>query len=165
MKKIYILLLLSFFGNSILTSEVNVYTSRHYDSDDALYAEFTRETGIAVNIISGKGSALLQRLKSEGKNSPADIFFTVDAGNLWKVQKEGLFQSIKSKKVLSAVPENLRGPNDEWTAIAKRARVIFYNPRNVSEDLIKDINYEDLANPEWNKKIVIEVLIICTTNP
>ena len=83
MKKIYILLLLSFFGNSILTSEVNVYTSRHYDSDDALYAEFTRETGIAVNIISGKGSALLQRLKSEGKNSPADIFFTVDAGNLW----------------------------------------------------------------------------------
>ena len=155
MKKIYILLLLSFFGNSILTSEVNVYTSRHYDSDDALYAEFTRETGIAVNIISGKGSALLQRLKSEGKNSPADIFFTVDAGNLWKVQKEGLFQSIKSKKVLSTVPENLRGPNDEWTAIAKRARVIFYNPRNVSEDLIKDINYEDLANPEWNKKIVI----------
>ena len=120
-----------------------------------MYAEFTRETGIAVNIISGKGSALLQRLKSEGKNSPADIFFTVDAGNLWKVQKEGLFQSIKSKKVLNTVPKNLRGPNDEWTAIAKRARVIFYNPRNVSEDLIKDINYEDLANPEWNKKIVI----------
>ena len=155
MKKIYILLLLSFFGNSILTSEVNVYTSRHYDSDDALYTEFTRETGIAVNIISGKGSALLQRLKSEGKNSPADIFFTVDAGNLWKVQKEGLFQSIKSKKVLNTVPKNLRGPNDEWTAIAKRARVIFYNPRNVSEDLMKDIKYEDLANPEWNKKIVI----------
>ena len=156
MKKIYILLLLSFFGNSILTSEVNVYTSRHYDSDDALYAEFTRETGIAVNIISGKGSALLQRLKSEGKNSPADIFFTVDAGNLWKVQKRRTISKYKiKKKVLSTVPENLRGPNDEWTAIAKRARVIFYNPRNVSEDLIKDINYEDLANPEWNKKIVI----------
>ena len=66
MKKIYFLLLLSFFGNTILTSEVNVYTSRHYDSDDALYQEFTKETGIAVNIISGKGSALLQRLKSEG---------------------------------------------------------------------------------------------------
>ena len=155
MKKIYILLLLSFFGNTILTSEVNVYTSRHYDSDDALYQEFTKETGIAVNIISGKGSALLQRLKSEGRNSPADIFFTVDAGNLWKVQKEGLFQSIKSNKVLSVVPENLRGPNDEWTAIAKRARVVFYNPQNVSEDLIKNLDYEDLANPNWKNKVVI----------
>ena len=155
MKKIYILLLLSFISNAILTSEVNVYTSRHYDSDDALYEEFTKETGIAVNIISGKGSALLQRLKSEGKNSPADIFFTVDAGNLWKVQKEGLFQSIKSNKVLSVVPENLRGPNDEWTAIAKRARVVFYNPQNVSEDLIKNLDYEDLANPNWKNKVVI----------
>ena len=155
MKKIYILLLLSFIGNTILTSEVNVYTSRHYDSDDALYEEFTKETGIAVNIISGKGSALLQRLKSEGKNSPADIFFTVDAGNLWKVQKEGLFQSIKSNKVLSVVPANLRGPNDEWTAIAKRARVVFYNPQNVSEDLIKNLDYEDLANPNWKNKVVI----------
>ena len=155
MKKIYVLLLLSFFGNTILTNEVNVYTSRHYDSDDALYQEFTKETGIAVNIISGKGSALLQRLKSEGKNSPADIFFTVDAGNLWKVQKEGLFQSIKSNKVLSVVPENLRGPNNEWTAIAKRARVVFYNPQNVSEDLIKNLDYEDLANPKWKNKVVI----------
>jgi len=155
MKKIYILLLLSFIGNTILTSEVNVYTSRHYDSDDALYEEFTKETGIAVNIISGKGSALLQRLKSEGKNSPADIFFTVDAGNLWKVQKEGLFQSIKSNKVLGVVPENLRGPNNEWTAIAKRARVVFYNPQNVSEDLIKNLDYEDLANPNWKNKVVI----------
>ena len=155
MKKIYILLLLSFIGNTIQTSEVNVYTSRHYDSDDALYEEFTKETGITVNIISGKGSALLQRLKSEGKNSPADIFFTVDAGNLWKVQKEGLFQSIKSNKVLSVVPENLRGPNDEWTAIAKRARVVFYNPQNVSEDLIKNLDYEDLANPNWKNKVVI----------
>ena len=132
MKKIQLILLFAFFVNLVTADEVNVYTSRHYDSDDALYEEFTEETGIKVNIISGKGSALLQRLKAEGKNSPADIFFTVDAGNLWKVQKEGLFQSIQSKKVLTEVPENLRGPNDEWTAIAKRARVIFYNPENVS---------------------------------
>ena len=155
MKKIQLILLLSFFGHVIFTNEVNVYTSRHYDSDDLLYKEFTQETGIKVNIISGKGSALLQRLKSEGSNSPADIFFTVDAGNLWKVQKEGLFQSIQSDLVLSSVPKNLRGPNDEWTAIAKRARVIFYNPENVSEAMIKDIDYEDLSNPEWQNKIVV----------
>lgn len=138
-----------------MTNEVNVYTSRHYDSDDALYEEFTKETGIAVNIVSGKGSALLQRLKAEGVNSPADIFFTVDAGNLWKVQREDLFQSIKSEQILKVVPENLRGPDNEWTAIAKRARVIFYNPDNVNEKMVQGISYEDLANPEWKNKIVI----------
>ena len=155
MKKIQLILLFSFFINLVTADEVNVYTSRHYDSDDALYEEFTEETGIKVNIISGKGSALLQRLKAEGKNSPADIFFTVDAGNLWKVQKEGLFQSIQSKKVLTEVPENLRGPNNEWTAIAKRARVIFYNPENISDELVENFNYEDLADQKWNKRIVI----------
>lgn len=155
MKKIQLILLFAFFVNLVTADEVNVYTSRHYDSDDALYEEFTEETGIKVNIISGKGSALLQRLKAEGKNSPADIFFTVDAGNLWKVQKEGLFQSIQSEKVLTEVPENLRGPNDEWTAIAKRARVIFYNPENISDELVENFNYEDLADQKWNKKIVI----------
>ena len=155
MKKIQLILLFAFFINLVTADEVNVYTSRHYDSDDALYKEFTEETGIKVNIISGKGSALLQRLKAEGKNSPADIFFTVDAGNLWKVQKEGLFQSIQSEKVLTEVPENLRGPNDEWTAIAKRARVIFYNPENISDELVENFNYEDLADQKWNKRIVI----------
>ena len=155
MKKIQLILLFAFFVNLVTADEVNVYTSRHYDSDDALYEEFTEETGIKVNIISGKGSALLQRLKAEGKNSPADIFFTVDAGNLWKVQKEGLFQSIQSEKVLAEVPENLRGPNDEWTAIAKRARVIFYNPENISDEQVENFNYEDLADQKWNKRIVI----------
>jgi len=155
MRKIHLILLFVLFGNTLLTNEVNVYTSRHYDSDDALYEEFTDETGIKINIISGKGSALLERIKSEGKNSPADIFFTVDAGNLWKVQKEGLFQSIKSKKILSSVPVELRGPNDEWTAVAKRARVVFYNPMKVSSNEIKDLTYEDLANEEWRNRVVI----------
>ena len=155
MKKIQFLLLLILFGQALMTNEVNIYTSRHYDSDDALYEEFRKETGIKVNIISGKGSALLERIKSEGKNSPADIFFTVDAGNLWKVQKENLFQEIKSKKVISTVPRNLRGPNNEWTAIAKRARVIFYNPKNVSSEEIKDLTYEDLAKEEWKNRVVI----------
>ena len=155
MRKIQFLLLLTLFGQALMTNEVNIYTSRHYDSDDALYEEFRKETGIKVNIISGKSSALLERIKSEGKNSPADIFFTVDAGNLWKVQKENLFQEIKSKKVISTVPRNLRGPNNEWTAIAKRARVIFYNPKNVSEEEIKDLTYEDLAKEEWKNRIVV----------
>ena len=155
-KKLLSLLLLSFFSASFLfAQEVNIYTSRHYDSDDALYEEFTTDTGIEVNIISGKGGALLERLKAEGKNSPADVFFTVDAGNLWKVQKEGLFQSIKSPRVLSTVPTNLRGPEDEWTAIAKRARVIFYSPDRVSEQELANISYESLASEKWEGRLVI----------
>ena len=136
-------------------NEVNIYTSRHYDSDNALYSEFTEETGIKVNIISASGNALMERLKAEGKNSPADIFFTVDAGNLWRVQSEGFFRSINSSKIKQVVPENLRGPNDEWIAIAKRARVIYYNPEVISPLEIENLTYEDLANPKWQGKIVI----------
>ena len=73
-------------------NEVNIYTSRHYDVDDILYAEFTKKTGIKVNIISGSGGALMERLKAEGVNSPGDVFFTVDAGNLANFQKEGFFK-------------------------------------------------------------------------
>ena len=80
-------------GNqNIQNAEVNIYTSRHYDADELLYDEFTQETGIKVNIISGKGSALIERLKAEGMNSPGDVLFTVDAGNLSNFQKQGLLQ-------------------------------------------------------------------------
>ena len=155
-KTLLSIFLLSFCIDSyLLAQEVNVYSTRHYDSDYDLYKQFTNDTNIKVNIISGKGGALLERLKAEGENSPADIFFTVDAGNLWKVQKEGLFQSIISPKVLDTVSSNFRGPNDEWTAIAKRARVIFYNPSFVSEQEITNISYESLANEQWRSRIVI----------
>ena len=155
MKNLIFALSIVFLPKVFAASEVNIYTSRHYDSDSALYKEFTDLTGIKVNIISGKGPALLERIKSEGENSRADIFFTVDAGNLWKVQKEGLFQRIKSENVLLTVPENLRGPNNEWTAIAKRARVVFYNPQTVSQDEILDLNYEDLSSDVWRNRVVI----------
>ena len=155
MKNLYFILILALFGQVSSANEVNVYTSRHYDSDPGLYQEFTNETGVKVNIISGKGSALLERIKAEGKNSPADIFFTVDAGNLWKVQKENLLQSITSTKVLDAVPDNLKGPDNQWTAIAKRARAIFYNPSMIEETEINNLNYEDLADSKWKNRIVI----------
>lgn len=154
MKYIYTLLFLIHLSN-VFSKEVNIYTSRHYDTDEELYEEFTLDTGIKVNIVSGKGSALLERIKAEGKNSPADIFFTVDAGNLWKVQKEKLLQSIESQDVLDAVPDNLRGPNNEWTGIAKRARAVFYNPQRVSQNEIKNLNYEDLAKPRWKDRVVV----------
>lgn len=142
-------------NEEVQSEEVNIYTSRHYDADDFLYEKFTQKTGIQVNIISGKGSALIERLKAEGTNSPGDVFFTVDAGNLANFQKQGFLQSIQSEIIKQSVPVELRGKNDEWVAVAKRARVIFYNPELVSEDEIKDINYEDLANNAWKDRVVI----------
>ena len=152
---------IAFFLITILTvegifaSEVNVYTSRHYDSDENLYEEFFKISGIKVNVISGKSKALIERIKSEGKNSPADVFITVDAGNLWKVQNEGLFQRINSELIKNTVPENLRGMNDEWVALAKRSRVIFYNPNKISKNSLKNLSYEALSKPEWKGKIAI----------
>ena len=143
-------------GNqNIQNAEVNIYTSRHYDADELLYDEFTQETGIKVNIISGKGSALIERLKAEGMNSPGDVLFTVDAGNLSNFQKQGFLQPIKSEIIKQIVPKELRGENDEWVAVAKRARVIFYNPELVTEKEIKNINYEDLKNDVWKDRIAI----------
>jgi iron(III) transport system substrate-binding protein len=140
---------------SIFASEVNLYTSRHYDTDDVLYEDFTSETGIKVNIISGKGKALMQRIRSEGKNSPADIFITVDAANLWKLQKDGYFQSISSDNIQESIPSNLKGPNNEWVALAKRSRVIFYDPKKISKMQIRKLSYEDLADSKWRGKIAI----------
>ena len=92
MKLLVLFIINLLFSNFLFVDEeVNVYTSRHYDSDTKLYEDFTEETGIKVNIISARGKDLIERLKSEVKSSPADVFITVDAGNLWKVQDYGLF--------------------------------------------------------------------------
>ena len=154
-KSISIALIFSFISSMVFANEVNVYTSRHYDSDAELYSSFTADTGIKVNIISGKGKALMERLNSEGANSPADVFITVDAGNLWKVQKDGMFQSISSSVVDSVVPANLSGPNDEWVAIAKRSRVMYYNPLTVSADEMENLAYEHLSDAKWIGRIAI----------
>ena len=159
MKTLKFLLKIVFFSLIVAgcspEEEVNVYTSRHYDVDNILYAEFTKKTGIKVNIISGSGGALMERLRAEGQNSPGDIFFTVDAGNLANFQKAGFLQPIESESIRDIVPIELRGPNNEWVAIAKRARVIFYNPNSVSENEIKNISYEDLAKEKWKGRVVV----------
>ena len=143
------------FSSQSVASEVNVYTSRHYDSDEKIYTDFKNLTGIKVNIISGKGKALMERLRLEGKNSPADLFITSDAGNLWKIQKDGMFKEILSEKIKKTVPKNFRGPNNEWVGIAKRSRVIFYSPERVTDLEIKNITYEDLSDPKWKGRLVV----------
>jgi iron(III) transport system substrate-binding protein len=132
---------------------VNLYSSRHYQTDERLYQGFTEATGIAVNRVDGKGDALMARLESEGQNSPADIFITVDAGNLWRAQQAGLFQPIESAVLAERVPEHLRHPQGYWFGFSTRARVIVYNKDMVDPAEID--SYEDLADPKWKGKVCI----------
>ena len=135
----------SFFLSSFGISEevVNLYSARHYDTDDALYSGFQEKTGIKVNLIEGRSDGLIERIVNEGEYSPADILITVDAGRLWKAVEAGVFQSISSDVLESRVPRNLRHPDGLWFGLSKRGRIIAYNKDRGLPDDVK--NYEDMA--------------------
>lgn len=132
---------------------VNVYSSRHYDSDDVIYENFTEATGIEVNLIEGDADELIERIKTEGANSPADVLVTVDAGRLWRAEEEGLFQPIDSEVLTSSIPSNLRHPEGLWFGLTKRARVIVYNQETVDPSDLS--TYEALAEPQWKGRVCI----------
>jgi iron(III) transport system substrate-binding protein len=132
---------------------VNVYSARHYPSDQILFDLFTKETGIAVQVINGNAEELMQRQKQEAENSPADVLITVDAGNLWRAQEMGLFQGVKSALLDKEIPENLRDPQGRWFAFSKRARVIIYNPDKVKLEELS--TYQDLADPKWKGRVLV----------
>ncbi len=132
---------------------VNVYSARHYPSDQILFDMFTKETGIAVQVINGNAEELMQRQKQEAESSPADVLITVDAGNLWRAQEMGLFQSVKSAVLEKEIPENLRDPQGRWFAFSKRARVIIYNPEKVKAEELS--TYQDLADPKWKGRVLV----------
>lgn len=132
---------------------LNLYTARHYQTDEALYANFTKQTGIKINRIEGQEDPLLERIKSEGANSPADVFITVDIGRLWRAQQAGVFAPLKSSVLESRIPANYRDPNGDWFGFSARARVIAYNKAAVKPGDIK--TYEDLADPRWKGKLCI----------
>ena len=136
-----------------IAKEVNLFTSRHYDSDVELYKKFTAKTGIKVNVVSGKAKALEKRLLSEGKSSKADVYITVDAGALGSAKAKGIFQRINSKTLNSKIPANFRTAH--WYGVAKRARIIYYNPKQISASEAKSLNYEDLSNPKYKNSVVI----------
>ncbi|UEM04195.1 Fe(3+) ABC transporter substrate-binding protein [Skermanella rosea] len=134
-------------------AEVNVYSSRHYDTDKALYTNFTQQTGIKVNIIEGKDDELIERIRTESGNSPADILITVDAGRLWRAQNADILQPTKSQVLEQAVPAHLREPSGLWFGLTKRARVIIYNKAAVKPADLS--TYEDLADPKWKGRLLI----------
>ncbi len=133
--------------------EVNLYSSRHYDTDEALYEAFTDKTGIEVNLIEGKATELIEKIKNEGENTPADVLITVDVGNLWQAEQEGIFQPVSSEVLETAIPENLRNPEGYWFGLSKRARVIAYDKERVKPEELS--SYEDLAKPEWKGRVCV----------
>jgi iron(III) transport system substrate-binding protein len=132
---------------------LNLYSSRHYQTDEALYANFTKKTGIKVNRIEANEDALLERLRNEGARSPADVLVTVDAGRLWRAEQMGLFQPVKSAVLEERIPGELRQPDGLWFAFSVRARPVFYLKGSVDPKQIRD--YEDLADPKWKGKVCI----------
>ncbi|MEN9214572.1 MAG: Fe(3+) ABC transporter substrate-binding protein [Gloeomargarita sp. DG02_4_bins_56] len=135
------------------TGVVNVYSSRHYDSDKQLFQRFTQLTGIRVNVLEGRDDELIERIRSEGSNSPADILFTVDAGRLWRAQEAGIFQPVNSPILTRSIPGSLREPGNHWFGFTRRARVIMYNKERVQPGEIA--TYEELADPKWRGQVLI----------
>jgi iron(III) transport system substrate-binding protein len=130
---------------------VNVYSSRHYQTDEALYSNFTKQTGIKINRIEGGEDPLIERIRNEGARSPADVLITVDAGRLWRAEQMGLFQPVKSALLEQRIPQNLREPNGHWFGFSQRARVIAYNKNKVKHGEIE--TYEQLADPKWKGRV------------
>ena len=131
---------------------VNVYNSRHYQTDQALWDGFTKATGIEVNIVDGTHEQLIERMRTEGANSPADVFITVDAGRLSQAMQLGLLQPIESDLLDSRIPENLRDPDGLWYGLAVRARVLVYAKDRLDPAQIP--TYESLADPALKDKVL-----------
>lgn len=135
-----------------LADSVNVYSSRHYDSDDALYQEFTDRTGIEVNRIEAKADELIARLEAEGDNSPADVFIAVDVGRVARAEEAGVLQPFDSDTIEARIPQHLRHPDKLWFGVAQRARIIFYARDRVETP---PATYEALTDAEWKGRICI----------
>ena len=132
---------------------VNVYSARHYRSDAAIFAAFTEQTGIEVNLIEANGDQLIERVRADGPRSPADVIITVDAARLHRAEEAGLFAQTDFSEFAPAIAGNLVDPQGYWIALAQRARVIAYSNQRVEPGEIE--TYEDLADPRWDDRICV----------
>ncbi|MED1304279.1 Fe(3+) ABC transporter substrate-binding protein [[Bacillus thuringiensis] serovar konkukian] len=130
---------------------VNVYTARHYPSDEAVFDAFTADTGIKVNLVKATAEELFERMKREGENTEADIFMTVDGGVLNTAKTSDLLQPIESKEIDANVPKNLRDKDNHWVGLSTRARVLVYPKDRVKSEQLS--TYEDLATDKWKGKV------------
>jgi iron(III) transport system substrate-binding protein len=132
---------------------LGVYSGRHYNTDQALYARFTQATGIRVKLLEGKDDALIERLRNEGAASPADLLVLVDAARLHRAAKAGLFQPMNAPAIRTGVPAELRDSQDRWTALTRRVRLMVVNPAQVDPALVR--TYADLTRPELRGKLCL----------
>jgi len=133
--------------------ELTVYTHRHYESDQALFKLFEKQNDIKLNVVNASADELIQKMKLEGKQSPADVLITVDAGRLYRAKSEGLLQPISNTLIDSIVPANLRDTDKQWVGLTKRARVIAYSKDRVDPNDLS--TYEDLTSDKWKNKILV----------
>ena len=136
-----------------LAEEVVVYSARNEQLIKPLFDAYTRDTGVQIKFITGSEGPLMERLKAEGQNTPADLLLTVDAGNLWQASQEGLLRPIQSKILQDNVPAHLRDPNNEWFGLSVRARTLVYNTGKVKPSDLS--TYEDLADPKWKGRLCL----------
>jgi len=135
---------------ALADGEINLYSSRHYDTDERLYSEFEEETGIRINRIEGNADELIERLKAEGRNSPADVLLTVDAGRIWRAADADLLAPVDSELLEERIPAALQHPDNLWFGFSTRARIIFYAKDRVAEP---PQTYADLADPKYKGKV------------
>lgn len=137
---------------ALAEGQLNIYSSRHYDTDERLYTDFTDQTGITINRIEGKADELLARMQAEGANSPADVLITVDTSRLSRAKNMGLLQPVESAVLEERIPANLQDTDNDWFGFSQRARIIFYNKDSVD---VPPATYMDLADPAYKGKVCI----------
>ncbi|MEX2463104.1 MAG: Fe(3+) ABC transporter substrate-binding protein [Balneolaceae bacterium] len=154
MKSIILFTLLAIVTVSCSQQDVvNIYSSRHYDTDLELYSDFTELTGIEINLIEGSSDELIERIRNEGINSPADIVITVDAGRLWRAKEAEVLQPHRSEYLNNVIPSQMQEPEGYWVGLSERVRGIVYNRDRVSPEILK--GYMDLAENKWEGKVCV----------
>lgn len=141
------------FSAAASADDVVVYSARNEQLIKPLFDAYTKQTGVNVKFVTDKEGPLMERLKAEGANTPADVLITVDAGNLWQAAHQGLLQPINSATLNANIPAHLRDPKNQWFGLSVRARTIFFNTRKVKPAELS--TYEDLANPQWKGKLCL----------
>ena len=140
-------------ANDANATELVVYTSRNEQLLKPLFDQYTQETGVKITYMTDKAPPLMERLKAEGSRSKADVFITVDAGNLWQATNMELLQPVDSERLRANIPENLRDPENRWFGLSVRARTIIHDPAQAPADTLS--TYEDLADPKWKGKLCL----------
>jgi len=135
------------------SNEVVVYSARKEHLIRPLFDAYSQKTGVKIKYITGNAPVLMQRIKAEGKNTPADLLITVDAGNLWHAANEGILQPVQSDTLLNNIPAHLRDPENRWFGLSVRARTIVYSTERVKPDELS--SYEDLSESKWKNRLLL----------